>query len=78
MFGFASNIFIWLLTTCGQKTIRAPIEQVVSTVKAYLRGFEARSRDRLEAAISDELRRITPSDARGWFQHCGYHRESGL
>jgi transposase len=51
----------------------APIEQVFSKVKAYLRGVGARTQDRLEAAISAALARITPADARGWFRHCGYH-----
>lgn len=55
----------------------APIEQVFSKVKAYLRGVGARTRDHLEAAISEALARITPADARGWFQHCGYHVAQG-
>jgi transposase len=50
----------------------APIEQVFSKVKAYLRGVGARTRDQLEAAITEALARVTPADARGWFQHCGY------
>ena len=54
----------------------APIEQVFSKVKAYLRGVGARTQDRLEQAISEALARITPADARGWFQHCGYHIET--
>jgi transposase len=50
----------------------APIEQVFSKVKAYLRGVGARTRDRLETAISEALASVTPTDALGWFQHCGY------
>ena len=51
----------------------APIEQVWSKVKALLRGAAARTHEALEAALAEMLDRITASDARGWFAHCGYH-----
>ena len=50
-----------------------PIEQAFSKLKAHLRGVGARTRERLDEAISEALARITPDDARGWFAHCGYH-----
>ena len=50
----------------------APIEQAFSKIKAHLRGVAARTRDRLEQAIAEAFRLVTPADARGWFRHCGY------
>jgi len=49
-----------------------PIEQCWSKVKAFLRVAEARTREALEQAIAHAFAGITASDARGWFQHCGY------
>jgi hypothetical protein len=37
-----------------------------------LRTAEARTRETLEAALAPALDSITPADARGWFNHCGY------
>jgi hypothetical protein len=37
-----------------------------------LRAVEARTPDALEAALAPALDSITPTDARGWFNHCGY------
>jgi transposase len=50
----------------------SPLERCWSKLKAVLRGLEARTRDALEAAILQALDTITPSDALGWFAHCGY------
>ncbi len=50
----------------------SPIENAFSKLKTCLRKARARTKDALEAAIADALEAITPQDARGYFQHCGY------
>jgi transposase len=50
----------------------SPIENAFSKLKTCLRKAGARTKDALEAAIGDALKAITPQDARGYFQHCGY------
>jgi transposase len=50
----------------------SPIEPCWSKVKAILRATAARTRETLDAAITQALHRVTPQDARGWFAHCGY------
>lgn len=49
-----------------------PIERCWSQIKTYLRAAKARTREALEAAIKQALSTVTESDARAWFQHCGY------
>ena len=49
-----------------------PIEEAFSKVKALLRSAAARSHEALVAAIWAALRAITPTDAQGYFTHCGY------
>ncbi len=49
-----------------------PIEEAFSKVKAQLRRVQARTEETLRAATWAALRTITPRDAAGWFQHCGY------
>ncbi len=49
-----------------------PIEPMWSKLKELLRAAAARTIEALEAALAAALARITPDDARGWFQHCGY------
>jgi transposase len=49
-----------------------PIELAWSKLKNILRSLEARTRDALDAAIATAMKRISRSDARGWFHHCGY------
>jgi transposase len=49
-----------------------PIEEAFSKVKALLRTAAARTHEALAAAIWAALAAITPSDARGYFTHCGY------
>jgi transposase len=49
-----------------------PIEPMWSKLKGLLRAAAARTVEALEAALAAALARITPDDARGWFQHCGY------
>jgi transposase len=54
----------------------SPIEPGWSKLKSVLRTAEARTRETLEAALAPALApaldSITPADARGWFNHCGY------
>lgn len=49
-----------------------PIEHAWSKVKALLKKFEALTVAALDAAIAKATELITPEDARGWFEHCGY------
>jgi transposase len=50
----------------------SPIEPCWSKLKTLLRAAQARTREALDAAIQQVLAAVTPSDARGWFSHCGY------
>jgi transposase len=50
----------------------SPIEPGWSKLKSALRAAEARTPEALEAALTPALDSITPADARGWFNHCGY------
>jgi transposase len=52
-----------------------PIEEAFSKVKAYLRKAAARTREALVEAMGEALLAITPRDAAGWFDHCGYKLE---
>jgi transposase len=49
-----------------------PIEQCWSKVKAFLRSAQAPTTEALEQAIAQAFATVNASDARGWFQHCGY------
>lgn len=49
-----------------------PIEQAFSKVKTALRRAGARTREALDAAITEALATVTAMDAQGWFAHCGY------
>jgi len=54
-----------------------PIEKMWSKIKTYLRKAKARTQEALLRAIAKALQTITPSDAAGWFRHCGYrYRQS--
>ncbi len=50
----------------------SPIELCWSKVKTWLRKDKARDAEALDKAIVDALGEVTKSDAKGWFQHCGY------
>jgi transposase len=50
----------------------SPNEPCWSKVKTALHNAKARTREALEKAIVGTLVTITPSDAWGWFRHCGY------
>ena len=47
-----------------------PIEKAWAKLKELLRAAQARTRQALEQAISDALKRITPDNAKAWFRLC--------
>lgn len=49
-----------------------PIEMAFSKIKTYLRRQAARTRTALEAEMGQAIDHITPTDAHGYFHHCGY------
>ena len=49
-----------------------PIEETFSKVKQSLRRAQARTDDDLRAATWTAFAAVAPSDAGGWFTHCGY------
>jgi transposase len=50
----------------------SPIEEAFSKIKGILRKAQSRSREALVEAMGRALDAITPQDARGFFEHCGY------
>jgi transposase len=52
-----------------------PIEQAFSKIKTILRKLGARTHEALLETIAEALSKITPADAAGWFNHCGYQVE---
>jgi transposase len=50
----------------------SPIEPCWSKIKTRLRGMKARTREALDDALAKVISKISNSDARGWFAHCGY------
>ena len=49
-----------------------PIEEAFAKLKVLLRKAEARTREALLEAMGRALDAVTPSDARGFFEHRGY------
>lgn len=49
-----------------------PIEMAWAKMKQLLRGVKARVVEQLEPALATAIARITPHDAKAFFQHCGY------
>lgn len=49
-----------------------PIEKMWSKIKSILRTLKARSKESLVEAIAKALEMVTVSDAKGWFESCGY------
>ena len=49
-----------------------PIEQAFSKIKHILRKLGARTHEALLEAMEEALSEVTPADAAGWFEHCGY------
>ena len=52
-----------------------PIEQAFSKIKNILRKLGACTHEALLEEMEEALSAITPGDAAGWFDHCGYHVE---
>ena len=50
----------------------SPIEECWSKLKQWLRSQGKRDREALEEAIAQGLKRVTETDAKGWFTHSGY------
>jgi len=50
----------------------SPIEPAFSKIKQLLRSLAARTRDALWSSMQPILDAITPADAHGYFNHCGY------
>ena len=50
----------------------SPIERCWAKLKTYLRKAKARTRDALDAAITEALITVTAADAHGWFAYSGY------
>ena len=49
-----------------------PIEQAFSKIKNILRKLGARTHEALLEAMEEALSKVTPDDAAGWFEQCGY------
>ena len=49
-----------------------PIEKMWSKIKAKLKEYKARDQDSLLNAIRDAFNLVTASNAKGWFESCGY------
>ncbi len=47
-----------------------PIEKAWAKLKELLRAAQARTREALEQAIAEALKRITPDNAKAWFRLC--------
>jgi len=47
-----------------------PIEKAWAKLKELLRAAQARTRQALDQAIEDALKRITSDNARAWFRLC--------
>lgn len=50
----------------------SPIEPAFSKIKQALRSLAARTRDALWSGVQPVLDLITPTDARHYFEYCGY------
>ena len=50
----------------------SPIEPCWSKIKTCLRTVAARTRQRLETALTNALRTVQPDNCLAWFRHCGY------
>jgi transposase len=55
-----------------------PIEEAFSKVKGLLRKAAARSREALVEAMGAALAAVGASDARSFFEHCGYYQPAQL
>lgn len=49
-----------------------PKEECISKVKAELKRVKADTKRKLQNALKRAYAKVTLTDIRGWFQHCGY------
>jgi transposase len=49
-----------------------PIEKMWSKIKSILRTLKARTKEALIYSIAKALDMVNASDAKGWFNSCGY------
>ena len=49
-----------------------PIEKMWSKIKSILRTLKARTEKALVSAVATALDKVSASDAKGWFESCGY------
>ncbi len=52
-----------------------PIEEAFAKIKGILRKAESRTRKALVEAMGSAISAISPQDARGFFNHCGYNTQ---
>ena len=52
-----------------------PIEEAFSKTKDALGKIGARTHEALVEAVAWALSEVTPREAAGWFDHCGYEVE---
>jgi transposase len=50
----------------------SPVENCGSKVKEAIRGMSPRTVSAVIDAMGEAIGAVTPTDARGWFSHCGY------
>jgi transposase len=61
---------VWFLPSYSPDL--SPIELAFSKLKEWVRRAKARTKEALEEAIACALDAVSASDARGYFNHCGY------
>ncbi len=69
-----------IASNCGAKVVWlapyspdfSPIELMWSKLKTLFRASKARTREEIEQGLQKALERITESNCRAWFRHCGY------
>jgi transposase len=52
-----------------------PIEEAFAKIKGALRKAQSRTREALVEAMGSAISAISPQDARGFFDHCGYNTQ---
>ena len=55
-----------------------PIEQAFSKIKGMLGETGARTKDALVEVLGKALSAVSAQDARGYFEHAGYHLQAHL
>jgi transposase len=55
-----------------------PIEEAFAKIKGLMRKAEARTRGTLIETMGAAISAVTATDARGFFNHCGYRLQSRL